>query len=90
MEIMLEFLGKELKKDFILFNVLCDNETCSFSVSSVVTFARFSAVSDSTHDDVSNPDANPLNDIVIFLACYLKQIPAVLVYRIFLFYYTLE
>ena len=30
----------------------------------MVTFARFNATSDSTHDDVSKPEANPLKDIV--------------------------
>ena len=53
------------KNDFILFNVFKEVVTTSFFSCSVVTFALFNAVSDSTHDDVSKPDAKPLNDIDI-------------------------
>ena len=58
-----------VKKDFILSRVSLDSNTVSFSSSSVSIFACFSATSDSTQDDVSNPDANPLNDIVM---CFLR------------------
>ena len=60
---------KDVKKDFILSRVSLDSNTVSFSSSSVSIFACFSATSDSTQDDVSNPDANPLNDIVM---CFLR------------------
>ena len=59
------------KNDFILLRVSFDNNTVSFSSSSVSIFACFKATSDSTQDDVSKPDANPLKDIVIFLTCIL-------------------
>ena len=61
---------KELKKDLMLSRVSCENRTCSFCSCSTVTFACFSAVSDLTQDDVSSPDAKPLNDIdILSLPC---------------------
>ena len=45
-----------------------ESDIDSFFSSSVATFACLNLTSDSTHDEVSSPDANPLNDIVIF--CY--------------------
>ena len=60
---MLEWLV--IKKDLILFKVLCEARTFCFSCCSTVTFAFFKAVSEVIQDDVSKPEANPLNEIVI-------------------------
>ena len=57
----------ELKIDLMVERVVCESWIFSFFSSSVVTLACLNLTSDSTHDDVSSPDANPLNDIVIFL-----------------------
>ena len=62
---------KELKNDFILFNVSRDKSTVSFCSSSVSIFACFNATSDSTQEEVSNPDANPLNDIATATSCFI-------------------
>ena len=62
---------KALKNDLMLLNVSCAVKTSSLCSVSVVTFARFNATSDSIQDVVSSPDANPLNDIVTALSCYL-------------------
>ena len=58
------------KKDLILVNVSLDNVSFSFSSSSTVTFACFSATSDLTQDEVSKPDANPLKDIDILISYF--------------------
>ena len=55
--------------DFIADKVFCDSWIFSFFSSKVATFACLNLTSDSTHDDVSKPDANPLNDIVTILSC---------------------
>ena len=56
----------------------------------MVTFARFSAVSDSTQEDVSKPDANPLNDIVIYLPAYVISVFNYLFRGIFGDYYIIS
>ena len=64
---------KEEKNDLILLSA--SFAVCTAFCSSVreVIFAFLSAVKDSTQEDVSKPDANPLNDIDIlclFFLCY--------------------
>ena len=56
---------KEEKNDLMLLRVSCESSTVSFSSSSVSIFACLSATSDSTQEEVSNPEANPLKEIVI-------------------------
>lgn len=58
------------KNDLMLFKVFFESRTFSRSVWSVVTLARFNATSCSIHDEVSNPDASPLNDMLTVLTCY--------------------
>lgn len=62
---------KELKNERILLSVSLDIIAVSFFSCSVVTFACLSATSDSIYDEVSSPEANPLNDIVTVFSCYL-------------------
>ena len=61
---------KDEKNDLILVNVSLESATCSRSSCNTVTFACFNATSDFTHDEVSNPDAKPLNDIDIALSLF--------------------
>ena len=55
------------KNDLILPKVSCKDSTLVFSASYSSTLASLSDTSDSTHDEVSNPDANPLNEILILV-----------------------
>ena len=70
---------KELKKERMLVRASCKPCTVCFSSVSVSTFARFNATSDSTHADVSNPDASPLNEMLtclfLFYTYYFCSLP---------------